>query len=67
MAEAGLENVLKTRGKSRASDQLSKELSIFDLGSLWEALEDTDRATLFAVAVAMIERAELSPRTGDGR
>ncbi len=67
VVRAGLENVLKSRGNDRVSDQLAQSLAQFKVGSLWEALEDTDRATLFAVAVAMIERAELSPRTGDGR
>jgi integrase len=67
MGDEGLENVLKTRGKSRVSDQLAQSLAQYPFGGLWEALEDADRATLFAVAAAMIERTELSLRTGDGQ
>lgn len=64
MAEAGLENLSETREKPMVSDGLAQLLAQFDLGSLWEALGDNDRATLFAVAAGMIEATSLSPGGG---
>lgn len=55
MGNTGFENVSKTRGKVAVADQLAQKLAQFDLGSLWEALGDHDRATLFAVAAGMVE------------
>jgi hypothetical protein len=55
VAEAGLENQLKTRGKVAVSDQLAQKLAQFEIGKLWEALGDSGRATVFAVAAEMFE------------
>ncbi len=55
MGDEGLENLLKTRGKTDLSDTVAQKLAQFKVGLLWEALSDLDRATLFAVAAGMIE------------
>jgi len=62
MGDEGLENIVKTWGKTSISHTVAQTLAQFKVGSLWEALEDSDRATLFAVAAAMIERAELAEK-----
>jgi hypothetical protein len=64
MAEAGLENPSETRGKPLVSGELAQLLAQFDPGTLWEALGDSDRATLFAVAAGMIDATSLSPYGG---
>ena len=55
MVRAGLETPVKSRGILNVSPQLAQSLAHFDIGCLWEALEDTDRAKLLAIAAAMIE------------